>query len=170
MDETESFIARWSRRKLEAERGVREAAPADAPDAPPASASGAERAARQGPEAHSGRDEYFDPRIEEKLRRAALRKLFSEPQFNVMDGLDTYIDDYTKADPIPPEMLRELEQAKDLLRFEQEAGMPEEDEERKAGAALPPEQGRARVGHGAAAPGEGSPAPDAPEGTSQSAG
>ena len=25
-----------------------------------------------------------------------------------MDGLDTYIDDYTKADPIPPDMLSKL--------------------------------------------------------------
>ena len=37
---------------------------------------------------------------------AALKKLFSDPHFNVMDGLDTYIDDYGKPDPIPPSMLR----------------------------------------------------------------
>ena len=30
-----------------------------------------------------------------------MKKLFSDPHFNVMDGLDTYIDDYGKPDPIP---------------------------------------------------------------------
>jgi hypothetical protein len=41
--------------------------------------------------------------------------LFQDPHFNVMDGLDTYIDDYTKADPIPEAMLRGLNQARGLL-------------------------------------------------------
>ena len=31
-----------------------------------------------------------------------MKKLFTDPHFNVMDGLDTYIDDYRKPDPIPP--------------------------------------------------------------------
>ena len=30
-----------------------------------------------------------------------MKKLFSDPHFNVMDGLDTYIDDYGKPDPLP---------------------------------------------------------------------
>ena len=42
-------------------------------------------------------------------------KLFSDPRFNVMDGLDVYIDDYTKGDPIPPELLARLEHAKRTL-------------------------------------------------------
>ena len=32
---------------------------------------------------------------------AAMKKLFADPHFNVMDGLDTYIDDYNKPDPMP---------------------------------------------------------------------
>ncbi len=32
-----------------------------------------------------------------------------------MDGLDTYIDDYTKNDPIPEEMLKTLEHARSTL-------------------------------------------------------
>ena len=43
-----------------------------------------------------------------RLKRAALKQLFRHPRFNIMDGLDVYIDDYTKADPIPPEMLNKL--------------------------------------------------------------
>ena len=40
-----------------------------------------------------------------------MKKLFADPHFNVMDGLDTYIDDYGKPDPIPQSMLRQLDQS-----------------------------------------------------------
>ena len=46
--------------------------------------------------------------VDAAVRNAAMKKLFSDPHFNVMDGLDTYIDDYGKADPIPPSMLRRM--------------------------------------------------------------
>jgi hypothetical protein len=35
------------------------------------------------------------------VRNQAMKKLFADPAFNVMDGLDVYIDDYGKPDPIP---------------------------------------------------------------------
>ncbi len=47
-------------------------------------------------------------KVPEWFRRQALRKLFSDPHFNRMDGLDVYIDDYTQFEPIPPEMLSKL--------------------------------------------------------------
>jgi hypothetical protein len=53
--------------------------------------------------------------VEESVKRAALKKLLHDPRFNVMDGLDTYIDDYTKNDPIPEEMLKTLEHARSTL-------------------------------------------------------
>jgi hypothetical protein len=43
-----------------------------------------------------------------------MKKMFSDPHFNVMDGLDIYIDDYTKPDPIPMEMLKRMAQS-DML-------------------------------------------------------
>jgi hypothetical protein len=55
-----------------------------------------------------------------EVKNAALRKLFSDPHFNVMDGLDIYIDDYGKPDPIPPGMLRQLAQSKLLGLFDDE--------------------------------------------------
>jgi uncharacterized protein DUF3306 len=58
---------------------------------------------------------FFQPKVPEALRRAAVKKLFADPRFNVMDGLDVYIDDYSKADPIPPEMLKMLNHARDLI-------------------------------------------------------
>jgi len=59
--------------------------------------------------------DFLRPEVDEKLRQSALKKLFHDPHFNVMDGLDTYIDDYSKPDPIPEAMLRTLEHAKGLL-------------------------------------------------------
>ncbi len=53
-------------------------------------------------------------------RNAALKKLFTDPHYNVMDGLDIYISDYGKPDPIPPEMLRGLVQSQLLGLFKDE--------------------------------------------------
>ena len=136
-DAVDKFLSRWSRRKIQARGGVGapdggadgEPGPASPPVAsPPATpASGAgENAAptSQGAqlppieELHGLASEYRDflrPDVDEALRRTALKKLFQDPHFNIMDGLDTYIDDYTKADPIPEAMLRGLNQARGLL-------------------------------------------------------
>src|SRR5258706_13304402 len=54
------------------------------------------------------------------FRNQAMKKLFSDPHYNVMDRLDIYIDDYGKPDPIPPAMLRMMNQSKALGLFEEE--------------------------------------------------
>jgi hypothetical protein len=54
------------------------------------------------------------------VRNAAVKKLFADPRFNVQDGLDTYIDDYSKPDPIPEAMLRSLVSAQFLGLFREE--------------------------------------------------
>jgi len=54
------------------------------------------------------------------LRNQAMKKLFTDPHYNIMDGLDIYIDDYGKPDPIPPAMLRMMHQAKSLGLFDNE--------------------------------------------------
>ena len=38
---------------------------------------------------------FLSPKISEGLRRTALRKLFQSPEFNVLDGLDDYAEDFT---------------------------------------------------------------------------
>lgn len=58
--------------------------------------------------------------VDPALRNQAMKKLFSDPHFNAMDGLDVYIDDYSKPDPLPLAMLRKLHQAKSLFLFEGE--------------------------------------------------
>lgn len=122
-DDKEPFLSRWSRRKLVAKEQAPDALPAaglpTAAAAPPAPVT--EPAAPGAPQ-RIGTEyrEFFDPQVEEKLRQTALKKLFAEPQFNVMDGLDTYIDDYSIPDPISDAMMRQLNQAKALFLFDDE--------------------------------------------------
>ncbi len=70
------------------------------------------------------RDSDFGPfvsrAVASAVRNAAMKKLFADPHFNIMDGLDTYIDDYSLADPLPEAMLRKMASAKFLGLFEDE--------------------------------------------------
>lgn len=129
------FLSRWSRLKAQA----REAAPAaDLAPPPPAAAAGPapataqpapagpalptlEDAMRLGPD--SDYSAFVARGVDASVRRQALRKLFTDPHFNVIDGLDVYMGDYTRADPMPPAMLASLQQAHAWLRAE-----PKEDD------------------------------------------
>jgi hypothetical protein len=55
---------------------------------------------------------FLQPKVDEAVRRSALRRLFRDPRFNVMDGLDVYIDDYSIPDPISAERVRDLVQSR----------------------------------------------------------
>lgn len=119
MTDEDHFLSRWSRRKHAARKG--EAQPEPAVPAP-AAASPAARAANEAPveEAPLPPVESLTPEsdfapfmrkdVDPGLRRQALKTLFRDPRHNVMDGLDVYIDDYSKPDPIPPEWLGQLNQ------------------------------------------------------------
>jgi hypothetical protein len=54
------------------------------------------------------------------VKNAAMKKLFADPHFNVMDRLDIYIDDYGIPDPLPLAMLRQMTSAKTLGLFDDE--------------------------------------------------
>ncbi len=54
------------------------------------------------------------------VKNAAMKKLFTDPHFNVMDRMDIYIDDYSQPDPLPMAMLRQMESAKTLKLFDDE--------------------------------------------------
>ena len=54
------------------------------------------------------------------VKNAAMKKLFADPHFNVMDRLDIYIDDYSQPDPLPLAMLRQMTSAKSLNLFDDE--------------------------------------------------
>lgn len=109
MAEEEKFLSRWSRLKREGGAVPTTAAGvASAPvpvELPPVGTLGFD----------SDFTGFLHGKVDEKLKQAALKKLFHSPHFNQMDGLDVYIDDYNTFEPIPEDMLRELNHAQDLL-------------------------------------------------------
>jgi hypothetical protein len=132
----DGFLSRWSRLKAEA----REAAPqaeAAPPADPPVPVTVPEPVPSEPPPTladvaqltrNSDFTRFVAPGVDADVRNAALKKLFSDPQFNVMDGLDTYIDDYNKADPLPLSMLKKMAQARFLgLITESDETPPHED-------------------------------------------
>lgn len=68
--------------------------------------------------AHSDFKPFMAQGVSPEVKNAAMKKLFTDPHYNVMDGLDIYIDDYSKADPIPESMLRNMASAQFLKLFE----------------------------------------------------
>jgi hypothetical protein len=104
-----NFLRRWSRLKRAASAKPEATAKTDvaaaAPELPPL----------EGLSFESDFAAFMHAKVDERLRRAALKKLFGDPRFNVMDGLDVYIDDYSKDDPIPPGLLAELQHARATL-------------------------------------------------------
>ena len=139
------FLSRWSRRKVLVRQGV--AAPEPAPSAQaqpvatapvllPVEAPAPLLAPPAAPEAlpvetappptladvalldhQSDYSRFVAPGVDSGVRNAALKKLFTDPHFNVMDRLDTYIDDYGQPDPLPEGMLRQMTQSRYLGLF-----------------------------------------------------
>ncbi len=111
----EPFLSRWSQRKEAAREAPAIADPASetqtpVPELPPVDDLTLD----------SDFSGYLHPKVDPGLRKAALQKLFSDPHFNVMDGLDTYVDDYSKTEPLPPGMLAGLRQAQNILAWAKE--------------------------------------------------
>lgn len=57
---------------------------------------------------------FMQQGVDALTRNSALKRLFADPHFNVMDGLDVYIDDYNKTEPIPPALLATLKQLHEI--------------------------------------------------------
>jgi hypothetical protein len=51
---------------------------------------------------------FMRPGVTADVRNVAMKKLFADPHFNVMDGLDIYIGDYNTPDPLPAGMLEKM--------------------------------------------------------------
>ena len=128
---SDGFLRRWSRRKQEAREGRDASAEQTIPSAagaplpvPPAATSTPVSVAAQEPVPTLAEAEALTPAsdfsrfvsrtVTPEVRNAAMKQLFRDPHFNVMDGLDTYIDDYTVADPISLAILRKVASAKFL--------------------------------------------------------
>lgn len=111
--EAESFFARWSKRNVEAaaqKRSLQPDAPPQEPALPPPSLDDVALLTHD-----SDFKRFVAPGVDEAVRRSAMKKLFADPRFNVMDGLDVYIEDYHTFTPIPAAMLAALNHAKQLL-------------------------------------------------------
>ncbi|MBS1200895.1 MAG: hypothetical protein H6R27_1573 [Proteobacteria bacterium] len=109
----ETFVSRWSRLKARARETTAPVAETGAP--PPQAADDTalptpvgDDSARPPPELPDidllGEDSdysaFLAEGIDTALRRRALRKLFHSPKFNVLDGLDDYMGDYTQFEPL----------------------------------------------------------------------
>ena len=110
-----NFLSRWS--KLKRSGGEPVPVPAAAPLGPLPDVATME----------FGDDfaQFLHAEVEEGVKRLALKKLFHSPVFKVMDGLDTYIDDYGIPDPIDELMLKNLAHAQGLI-FDIEPTAPAE--------------------------------------------
>ncbi|MDO8905269.1 DUF3306 domain-containing protein [Hydrogenophaga sp.] len=121
--EDDNFFSRWSRRKVQVRSGepmpaepvaprpaaaaapvavvvqpaVAEPAPVEKPEEVPPALT-LEDVARLTPE--SDFSSFVGRGVPANVRNAAVKKLFADPRFNVMDGLDIYIDDYSKPSPL----------------------------------------------------------------------
>jgi hypothetical protein len=161
------FLGRWSRRKTEARlREAEETRPttdpaADAANSPPMPTADAvsATAAAQAPApaddtgapplptlddvAALTRDSDYSLFVQRKVapevRNAAMKKLFSDPHFNIMDGLDIYIDDYSNPEVMPRSMLRELASSRvlNLLTDEEAAAVAKAESQAQAMQASP---------------------------------
>lgn len=149
----DGFLGRWSQRKQAAQQGQPLAEPtppvparaavaplaqaqaqAPAPDARAAMQPAADVPAPEAPaltlddvqalQPESSYAPFVGRSVTPEVRNAAMKKLFTDPHYNVMDGLDIYIDDYTKPDPLPLSMLRQMSSAQFLNLFDEEPEPP----------------------------------------------
>jgi len=120
----DGFLSRWSRRKAGKEDDVLEKKvevpqessqslpaqtdPEETP--PPVTLEDVAKIDRFDPDFSA----FMRPDVDPAVQQAALKKMFTDPHFNIMDGLDIYIDDYSKPDPLPPGMLERMVQS-DML-------------------------------------------------------
>ena len=133
----EGFLQRWSRRKTQGESAPPEeprAPKVEAPQAVPATPSKpleTRPAEGASPDAAAQHAEAAPPTLEDtealtpesdfkpfmardvapEVRNAAMKKLFADPHFNVMDRMDVYIDDYSNPAPLPAATLRKMASA-----------------------------------------------------------
>ena len=128
----ESALSRWSRRKLEAEKGIQPTdlnPPAEIETEP--SAPAAESETRpvltdadmpdiESLDADSDFSGFMSEGVSDELRNLALRKLFRAPVFNIRDGLDEYDEDYTSfeklGDIVTSDMKHRIEMQEQKLR------------------------------------------------------
>ena len=146
----DSFFSRWSRRKVQVRSGEPVAEPVPAAPAVAVAVPAAVPVAVDPPVAEaapapppptledtraltpaSDFSRFVAKGVSPEVRNAAVKKLFADPHFNVMDGLDIYIDDYSKPSPLSAADMAQMVSAQFLKLVDD----PEEQERKKAKAA-----------------------------------
>ncbi|MCR2746884.1 DUF3306 domain-containing protein [Limnobacter parvus] len=136
---SDNFLSRWSKRKLEAREQeklaessplqqvteARQLAELPADDAvvdteslqatPPPELPLPTEADLLAVEQGGDIKAFMVEKVSTELRNKAFKALFSRPEFNVMDGLDIYIDDYNKFTPLTQEDIGKMTLSKQLL-------------------------------------------------------
>jgi hypothetical protein len=136
-DQESNFFSRWSKRKQAVKLGLAEEETASVkskqaaqapstpstPSAPLASTAPANQTPsdnNSGPvklpsladveqlTPESDFSSFMTQGVTPEVRNAAMKKLFTDPHYNVMDGLDIYIGDYNTPDPLPASMLAKM--------------------------------------------------------------
>ena len=113
-EKKEAFLNRWSRMKHEEKAKPPVAEQQPRPVLPPTD--------KLTPE--SDFTGFMHPKVEDALRRAALKKLFGDPHFNTPDPFEPFSGDWTGGGEISQEMLATLNQAKTHLFSEQKKEEP----------------------------------------------
>ena len=126
-DKKEAFLNRWSRLKRDAVQEKPEETPKPVTPA----------VDKLTPE--SDFTPFMHPKVEDALRRVALKKLFNDPHFNTPDPFEPFSGDWNVGEPISEELLATLNQAKQHLFSEPK---PQDPEEPKEQAAKPDEPGK----------------------------
>jgi uncharacterized protein DUF3306 len=112
-EEKEAFLSRWSRMKREQPVERKPAAETPAPELP----------AVESVTPQSDIAAFMHPKVKDELRRLALKKLFSDPHFNVPDPFEPFSGDWT-GEALPADMLAKLNQARTLI-FDEPQSKPE---------------------------------------------
>jgi hypothetical protein len=133
VEDKEAFLSRWSRLKREQEASEPE------PPAHAASEPAPVLPAVDGLTPESDFAPFMHPKVADALRRVALKKLFSDPHFNVPDPNEAFSGDWTGGEPITEEMLKTLNQARTVL-FREEDEQKKKDAEAKAVAEEQPKE------------------------------
>ena len=123
----EDFLRRWSRLKREHERAVEQ-------PKQPLEKAPVEKAAEPAPlppvdrlTSESDFTSFMQPKVQDNLRRAALKKLFVDPHFNTPDPFEPFSGDWRVAESISPDLLATLNQAK-VLDFDKKEEEPKPEE------------------------------------------
>ena len=129
MSENEGgFFSRWSQRKQAVKLGLAEEEKPQTKNSEPVQSKAAPLATTQQDTAdnkaepvklptladveqltpQSDFSSFMSQGVTPEVRNAAMKKLFTDPHYNVMDGLDIYIGDYNTPDPMPAGMLAKM--------------------------------------------------------------